>query len=56
MRRLNRNEVPNTRAAFVKKWEADRIFRNRAMNMGFDVLFNGVVVFPNGKVAGLTVK
>ena len=56
MRRLNRNEVPNTRAEFVKKWNTDRVFRGRAMNMGFDVLFNGVVVFPNGKVAGLKVK
>lgn len=56
MRRLNRNEVPNTRAEFVKKWNADRTFRSRAMNMGFDVLFNGNVVFPDGRIAGLRVK
>ena len=56
MKRLNRNEVPNTRKEFIAKWNSDRIFKARALNMGFNVLFNGAVVFPNGKVAGVTVK
>ena len=56
MRRLNRNEVPNTRAEFVTKWNTDRAFKARAKNMGFNVLFNGTVVLPNGMIAGLRVK
>ena len=55
MRRLNRNEVPNTRAEFIKKWNSDVVFRNRAMNMGFSVVFD-CVFFPNGMVANKDVK
>lgn len=55
MRRLNRNEVPNTRAEFIAKWNSDRMFKARAKNMGFKVLFNAVVL-PNGMVAGVHVK
>ena len=56
MRRLNRNEVPNTRVEFINKWNSDRIFKARATNMGFNVLFNKVVVFPDGKMADERVR
>lgn len=56
MKRLNRNEIPNTRAEFIKKWNADHIFRARALNMGFNVLFDRMVVFPNGEIANERVK
>lgn len=55
MRRLNRNEVPNTRVEFIRKWNTDHVFRNRAMNMGFKVAFD-CVIFPNGMVANKDIK
>lgn len=53
--RLERNEIPATRAAFVQKWNADVSFRVRAELAGFRVMFDNVVL-PNGKVADLRVK
>ena len=50
MRRLNRNECPNTRVEFIRKWDSDYVFRARAKGMGFAVMFDNVI-FPNGKVA-----
>ena len=55
MRRLNRNEVPKTRAGFIEKWNSDRTFRAMAQNMGFNVVFD-CVFFPNGMVANKDVK
>ena len=56
MTRLMINEIPKTRAGFVKKWNDDHVFRARAQIMGFQVLFGGIVVLPSGKVAGVKVK
>jgi len=53
--RLERHEIPDTRAGFVKKWKADTSFRVRAELAGFRVAFDNVVL-PNGKVADLRVK
>ena len=55
MRRLNRNECPNTREEFIKKWNSDHVFRGRALNMGFNVVFD-CVFLPNGMVADKSVK
>ena len=55
MRRLKIAECPTTRVAFIEKWNADRVFRNRAKAMGFNVAF-GCVFFPNGMVANKDVK
>lgn len=46
MKRLTRNECPNTRSEFIKKWNSDHIFRAKAQNMGFEVVFDNVI-FPN---------
>lgn len=54
--RLERNEVPNTRAEFIRKWNADVSFRVRAELAGFRVLFGENVVLPNGKIADRRVK
>ena len=50
------NEIPKTRKGFVEKWNADHVFRARAQMMGFQVLFGGIVIMPNGTVAGVNVK
>lgn len=49
-KRLNRNEIPNTRAAFVEKWNSDNVFRSKAKDAGFNVVFENVI-FPDGKIA-----
>lgn len=53
--KLNRNECPNTRAEFVRKWNSDASFRVKAELAGFKVICENVV-FPNGKVADTRVK
>ena len=53
--RLTLAECPKTRVAFIQKWNADHVFRQRAKSMGFQVVFD-TVVFPNGRVAGKNVK
>lgn len=55
MKNLTRNEVPNTRAEFLKKWKEDKFFRSRALNMGFNVVMD-CVILPNGMIAGHGVK
>jgi len=55
MKNLSRNECPNTRTAFIAKWESDNLFRSRAMQTGFKVVM-GNVFFPNGAVATPRVK
>ena len=55
MRRLTISEFPKTRVEFINKWNADRTFRMRAANMGFNVVFD-CVFFPNGMVANKDVK
>lgn len=55
MRRLTMNELPKTRTEFVRKWNADHVFRARALNMGFNVVFD-CVFLPNGMVADKSVK
>lgn len=50
MKNLTRSECPNTRTAFISKWESDNLFRSRAKQTGFNVVM-GNVIFPNGKVA-----
>ena len=49
-KRIARNELPNTRAAFVEKWNTDNVFRCKAKDAGFNVLFDSVI-FPDGRVA-----
>lgn len=53
--KLTRAEVPNTRAEFIQKWNADAVFRAKAELAGFKVLFDNVVL-PTGKVADRRVK
>ena len=55
MMKLTRNDVPNTRKAFVEKFRKDYVFRAKAQNMGFAVV-GETVIFPNGKVANSYVK
>ena len=55
MMTLTRNEVPNTRRAFVEKFRTDKVFRCKAQNMGFSVVGESVI-FPNGKIAHSYVK
>lgn len=55
MTKLNRNEVPNTKTAFLEKWRTDRVFKARAEYTGFEVIFD-CVKLPNGKIAGVDVK
>lgn len=55
MKRLTFAECPKTRTEFVKKWNSDHVFRQRAKNVGINVVFD-TVIFPNGKVAGKNVK
>lgn len=55
MKRITADEMPKTRAEFLKKWKEDHIFRSKAQNMGFYVVFDNVI-FPDGQVAGLRVK
>jgi hypothetical protein len=53
--KLNRNEIPATRAAFVQKWNNDGLFRIKAELAGFNVLFENVIL-PDGKVLDRRVK
>ena len=53
--KLTRNECPNTRAEFIKKWNSDKLFRTKAELAGFKVMFENVI-FPNGAVADSKVK
>ena len=53
--KLNRNECPNTRAEFVRKWNSDASFRIKAELAGFKVICENVI-FPDGKVADTRVK
>ena len=55
MMKLSRNDVPNTRKAFVEKFRKDYVFRSKALNAGFSVI-GDTVIFPNGKVANSYVK
>lgn len=55
MTRLTKNEIPETRAEFLRKWKEDRVFRSRAQNMGFNVIMD-CVQFPDGNIAGKRVK
>jgi uncharacterized protein YceK len=55
MRRLTISEFPKTRAGFVEKWNNDHVFRARALNMGFNVVFD-CVFLPNGMIADKSVK
>lgn len=55
MRRLTMSELPKTRTDFVRKWNTDHVFRARALNMGFNVVFD-CVFLPNGMVADKSVK
>lgn len=55
MKNLTANEFPKTKAEFLKKWRNDHIFRARALNMGFNVVFDNVI-FPDGQIAGARVK
>ena len=48
--KLTRNECPNTRKAFLAKWNTDGVFRVKAELAGFRVIAENVI-FPNGKVA-----
>lgn len=53
--KLTRNECPNTRAEFIKKWNSDASFRVKAELAGFRVVLDNVI-FPNGTVADSKVK
>ena len=53
--KLTRNDCPNTRKAFIAKWNADGVFRAKAELAGFKVVCENVI-FPNGKVADTRVK
>jgi hypothetical protein len=53
--KLNRNECPNTRTAFIRKWQSDDVFKAKAQLAGFKVVC-GNVIFPSGKVADTRVK
>ncbi len=53
--KLNRAECPNTRTAFVRKWQSDNAFKAKAQLTGFRVIC-GNVIFPSGKVADTRVK
>ena len=55
MKKLTLAETPKTRTAFIAKWNADHVFRQKAKDMGFQVVFD-TVIFPTGKVAGKNVK
>ena len=55
MKRLTNAEMPKTRAEFLSKWKNDHVFRSRALNKGFNVVFDNVI-FPDGQVAGARVK
>lgn len=48
--KLTRSECPNTRKAFIAKWNSDGVFRAKAQLAGFRVIAENVI-FPNGKVA-----
>lgn len=50
IKRMNRSEIPNTRAEFVSKWNTDNVFRCKAADAGFKVVFDNVI-FPDGQVA-----
>lgn len=56
MRKLTFAECPKTKAEFIAKWNADRVFRARAQYTGFEILFGTNVVLPDGKIAGAKVK
>ena len=46
---------PKTRKEFVRKYNADYVFRGHAQTFGFAVLGENVI-FPNGMVANARVK
>ena len=48
--KLTRNDCPNTRKAFIAKWNTDGVFRVKAQLAGFRVIAENVI-FPSGKVA-----
>lgn len=48
--RMNRKDIPNTRKGFIEKWNTDNVFRCKAKDAGFNVIFDSVV-FPDGRVA-----
>ena len=48
--KLTRNDCPNTRKAFIAKWNTDKVFRVKAQLAGFRVIAENVI-FPSGKVA-----
>ena len=48
--KLTRNDCPNTRKAFIAKWNSDGVFRAKAELAGFRVIAENVI-FPSGKVA-----
>ena len=48
--KLTRNDCPNTRKAFIAKWNTDGVFRAKAQLAGFRVIAENVI-FPDGKVA-----
>ena len=48
--KLTRNDCPNTRKAFIAKWNTDKVFRVKAQLAGFRVIAENVI-FPRGKVA-----
>ena len=53
--KLTRGECPNTRKAFIAKWNTDGVFRVKAELAGFRVIAENVI-FPNGKVADTRVS
>ena len=53
--KLTRNDCPNTRAEFVRKWNTDGVFRAKAQLAGFRVIAENVI-FPSGKVADTRVR
>ena len=53
--KLTRTDCPNTRKAFVAKWNTDGVFRAKAQLAGFRVIAENVI-FPSGKVADTRVR
>lgn len=53
--RLMPKDCPKTRAEFVKKYNSDHVFRQRAECTGIRVIAD-CVIFPDGKIASKRVK
>ena len=53
--KLTRAECPNTRKAFIQKWNSDKLFRIKAELAGFKVVCENVI-FPSGAVADTRVS